>query len=105
MSKNEMSIKAARAISTIKKLLTEEDIVGFKIGKTDDCIRREDEYKAEGYTQLIPLVELESLEKANQLETKLISVYREDKRCNNKREGGGGNISPSNRYFVYIAIK
>ena len=99
-----MTIKAARAISKVRNLLEKENIVGFKIGKTDDCIRRENEYKAEGYTQLITLVELDSSEKANQIESKLISVFSEDRRCNNKRDGGGGNISPNNRYFVYIAI-
>lgn len=105
MSETEMTVKAARAINTIRNLLQEDSVVGFKIGKTDDCDRREKEHAEDGFLIFFPLAECDSLEEANQLESKLISIYSSDCRCKNERDGGGGRMSISDKYYIYVVVK
>lgn len=105
MSETEMTVKVARAINTVRNLLQEDSIVGFKIGKTDDCDRREKEHAKDGFVRFSPLVECNSLEEANQIESKLISIYSGDYRCMNEKDGGGGRFSNSDKHYIYIVVK
>ena len=104
MTENDFTAKKAKAIYKIKQLLEDKDLVEFKIGKTDNPEEREKAHKVEGYTKLISLVQLNSIENMDRMEKELISFFKHNPKCGNKNDGGGGNFSDDN-YCVYVITK
>lgn len=97
--------KKIRAISKIKEALKNKSFEEFKIGKTDDVVRREKEYKQNGYFFFEKVISCETLNEVNQLEKTLIEFFKSDEECNNKISGGGGCTSDSKEYYIYVALK
>ncbi len=102
---NNWDFKKIRSISKIRKVLNEEELVEFKIGKTDNLSRREEEYKIKGYPNLYSIEECYNLEEINQLEKDLIAIFKNNPKCANINDGGGGNISDSEKYYIYMVTK
>ena len=99
--------EAITAIVEIKNFINQHPNATFIIGKTNDCLRRKEEYYKKGYNYFTPIVKLSSLEEINELEKFLITfskVIYQDK-IENQYEGGGGNITESPNYYIYIASK
>lgn len=105
MTADMFTVKKVRAITQIKKLLEDPNLVEFKIGKTDNLEGRESVHKSEGYTQFISLAKLDTLEEMNQLEDELITYLGRNPKCTNKKGGGGGDTSTSNEHYVYVITK
>lgn len=97
--------KKVRAISIIRKTLKDKSFEEFKIGKTDDVVRREKEYKQNGYFFFEKVISSETLNEVNQLEKTLIEFFKSDEECSNKISGGGGCTSDSKEYYIYVALK
>ncbi len=97
--------KKVRAITSIKRVLKDKSFEEFKIGKTDDVVRREKEYKQNGYFFFEKVISCETLNEVNQLEKTLIEFFKSDEECSNKISGGGGCTSDSKEYYIYVALK
>jgi len=98
-----------RAISSIHKILEEKKIYSFKIGKTNDPERRQNEHKQKGYSLFEIIRNCDSIQEMNDLESKLIKHFQIKENCGliyqdveNERNGGGGNIGKNINYCVYI---
>ena len=75
---------------------------GFKIGISNDPIRRWNEAHRKTYDDMIVLYGSNSIDKVSTLEVALIERYA--MRCDNLIAGGGGNIGPA-PYFLYLVRK
>lgn len=95
------------AIIEIKDFTNQHPEAKFKIGKTDDYQRREQEHSLNGYTIFKIIAESSSLDNINKLEEMLIKYssvfYKEN--LENERDGGGGNNSDSTKYYIYLISK
>ncbi len=95
------------AIVEIRKFINEHPNAKFKIGKTNDFTRRKQEYYVDGYERFKIIAESSSLENINELERTLIkfsmAFYGEN--IDNERNGGGGDIAESEKYYIYMVSK
>lgn len=99
-----LDLKKLRSIAKIKSFLS--DNVEFKIGKTDDLERRESQYKSEGYTNFYVITKCTTLEEVDKLEKDLITFFKHYySTCKNENDGGGGNTSESEKYYIYLVTK
>lgn len=100
-------LEAIGVIVEIKNFINNYPNATFIIGKTDDCSRRKQEYKGNGYGYFKQIAKSQSLDDINELEKFLIKfskVFYQDK-IENQNDGGGGNFSESPNYFVYLTSK
>ena len=100
-------LKLVSAISEIKKFTIQFPNSKFYIGKTDNMQRRKQEHRLEGYKNIQPIAETSSIDDLNELEKILIkisSVFYEEN-LENDRDGGGGEITDSPLYYIYLASK
>lgn len=101
--------KVIDALIRVKKVLEEKPDAKIYIGKTDNCVRREQEHKMKGFSNFTILVENLSLEEANKIESVLIKIlhcsYKDS--IENDNEGGGGNTAEKseNGNYIYLVIK
>ena len=100
---NNLDFKKLKSIAKIKSFL--DDNVEFKIGKTDDLKRREHHHKGEGYANLNVIAECTTLEEVDKLEKDLITFFKNYSTCKNENDGGGGNTSESEKYYIYLVTK
>ena len=100
-------LKLVSAISEIKKFTIQFPNSKFYIGKTDNMQRREQEHLLEGYNNIIPIAETSSIDDLNELEKTLIKLSRVfyEENLENNRNGGGGKITDSSIYYIYLASK
>lgn len=95
------------AIVEIRKFINEHPNAKFKIGKTNDYTRRKQEYYVDGYERFKIIAQSSSLENINELERTLIkfsmAFYGEN--IGNERNGGGGDIAESEKYYIYMVSK
>ena len=105
--KNKILLKAIDAIIEIKDFVEQYPNTKFKIGKTDDCLRREQDYQSKGYSIFKQIADASTLDDINDLEKILIKFSRifYNESLENERDGGGGNISKSNIYYIYLTSK
>lgn len=85
-------------------LKNHSDYIAFKIGKTKDIERREEEYRQEGYQHIWHLLNgspEEVSEAENRLEDYFMNTSPHKSKCKNEREGGGSDEADK----VYIALK
>lgn len=96
----------------ISSFLMNQEITGFKIGKTADPVEKRfnesDEYKAE-YAKIISIYETEDKALVDSLEKILIHDYRMTypTKCKNKQEGSGPDCANSKNKtaHIYIVVK
>lgn len=100
---NNLGLKRLSSITKIKSFLSGN--VEFKIGKTDDLKRRERQHKSEGYTNLYVIAECTTIEEVDKLEKDLITFFKNYSTCKNENDGGGGNTSESEKYYIYLVTK
>ena len=100
-------LKVVSALTKIKKFTIQFPSTKFYIGKTDNLERREQEHLLEGYNNIITIAETSSIDDLNELEKILIMLSRVlyEENLENDRDGGGGNISESPKYYIYLASK
>ena len=100
-------LNAIEALVCIKEFVSENPNCKFYIGKTDDYARREQEHLSHGYSGFKVISQTSSIEELNKLERLLIMIsrvfYKEN--LENENNGGGGNISESSDYYIYITSK
>lgn len=100
-------LNAIEALVCIKEFVSENPNSKFYIGKTDDYARREQEHLSHGYSGFKVISQTSSIEELNKLERLLIMIsrvfYKEN--LENENNGGGGNISESSDYYIYITSK
>ena len=105
ITEKEVSEVIRQLISIIKEYPNK----GFKIGKTDDPERRENEHKNEGSSIFKIVFGNPSLEIVDDMERFLIRYFdtKEDTEENlaNQKDGGGGRRSDKNMYYNYVIIK
>lgn len=100
-----LNVKKVRSIVKIEAILSDKELTNFKIGKTDNLKRRMREHEKDGYTNFYEIAECNSLEELNNLERDLISYFKTNSKCANENEGGGGSISESVKYHIYLITK
>lgn len=101
-----LELKKVRAIARLEEVLKDESLKRFKIGKTDNCVERESDHMNDGYTSFEVLASCNTLVEVNQLEKILIDWAKAySSKCDNGRGGGGGRLSDSKEYYVYIVTR
>ena len=99
--------EAMKAINEINKFVSENPNSKFYIGKTDNLERRENDHQAKGYRGFKVISQSSSLEEVNELERILIMISRilHKENLENENNGGGGKITDSPIYYIYLASK
>ena len=100
-------LNVVSALTKIKNFTIHFPDTKFYIGKTDNMQRREQEHQLEGYKNIQPIAETSSIDDLNELEKILVKISRVfyEENLENNRDGGGGNISESQNYYIYLASK
>ena len=79
----------------------------FKIGKTANPQRRQQEHYADGYRNFKIIAEVSSIAEINKLEQILIkyskTFYKDY--IENEQNGGNGSTAESEKYYIYIISK
>lgn len=100
-----LDFKKVRAISKIKTILNDNSFEEFKIGKTDDFVRREREHRQNGYSFFETIISCETLNEVNRLEKLLIDYFKTNSICSNEISGGGNSSPDSNEFYIYLIGK
>lgn len=104
---NNVLWQTINAIIEIKDFTNQFPNSKFKIGKTDNPQRRKQEHFADGYKNFRVIAEAFSVEDINELERILIKYSKTFyKNCiENKQNGGSGNTSECEKYYIYLISK
>ena len=86
---------------SLSALTPERYVERFKIGITNDPIRRFGTY-ADGYDEMILLYCSQSIQNVSDMEAMLIDHNRD--LAKNRTGGGGGNIGRTGPYYLYVVL-
>lgn len=100
-------LNVVSALTKIKNFTVQFPDTKFYIGKTDNMQRRGLEHQLEGYKNIQPIAETSSIDDLNELEKILVKISRVfyEENLENNRNGGGGKITDSSIYYIYLASK
>lgn len=79
----------------------------FKIGRTNDPAGRESDYRRDydlPLSRLVALYRTDSVYHALLVEGELIAAFMTHPKCLNKAGHAGGNVSPDDVQYVYLAL-
>lgn len=110
ISAKEVTIQEVlEVVNRIEELLKGHENTPFKIGKTGDCNRRDNEYDSKGYLIFEVVFSHPSLDAIDEMEKCLVRYFKIEETTKNDivnvNDGGAGKKSKSLMYYIYVTFK